>query len=120
VQLTEFPDSLRRLVDKTPGANPEIVYRRTHSQGRLTASVHGSHVHVTVSLGALWARLMDFTPTDRQLDHFARLVRRTTSVCKLWCGIAFASALIFLAIEIGAAFLPGGAVERVLGGLHGR
>jgi hypothetical protein len=37
-------------------------------------------------------------------------------LCDLWTKAAVIAAALYFAVEIGAAFLPGGAVERVLGG----
>ena len=116
---TDLPESLRRLVEKEPGAHPEVVYRRLHNQGRLTASVHGSHVRVTVSLRTWWARLMDWTPTDAQLRQIERVWRRTASAASLWLNVLTICSAVYLLLVIGQAFLPGGAVERVLGGIHG-
>ena len=160
MQPTEFPDHLRRYLDRLDngsgllrmpdeakdallrmpppspffddmqainvptarpcGPHPDIIYRRTHSQGRLTASVHGSHVHVTVSLRSWWTRLLDWTPSDALLRRAAGLYRRTASICDLWCTVAIVCALVYFIAVIGQAFLPGGAVERVLGGPHAR
>jgi hypothetical protein len=55
-------------------------------------------------------------PTDAQLRRITELIFRSESVCDLCLKVVTIAIAIYLAVEIGAAFLPGGAVERVLGG----
>jgi hypothetical protein len=57
-----------------------------------------------------------WTPTDAQLRRITELIFRSESVCDLCLKVVTIAIAIYLAVEIGAAFLPGGAVERVLGG----
>jgi hypothetical protein len=108
-----LPESLRRLVDHEPAANPEIAYRQTHREGQLTASVHGNRVHVTVKLGRCWAALMNFSPSDEQLARFGKLLRTTTNICDFWLKTAVVCMALYIAIEIVGA-IQGGAIERAL------
>ena len=60
-----------------------------------------------------WARFLAFTPSRRQCEAFVAwfdLSKHLLEVAALLVGL-------YLAIEIGSAFLPGGAVQRVLGHL---
>jgi hypothetical protein len=114
--MNDIPETLRNYLDREANTHPEIVYRRRHAQGRLTASVHGSHVHVTVSLRRWWQAWMNLIPTDEQFCDAAEwLVGKLANGRKL-LGLGAVVMFIYLAIEIGSAFLPSGAVERVLGG----
>ena len=98
------------------GAHADIVYRRRHAQGQLTASVHGSHVRVTVSLRrGLWM-LLNLLPTGDQLCDAAEYMARSLAKRRNLLSFALVAMVLYLAIEIGSAFLPAGAVERVLGG----
>jgi hypothetical protein len=64
------------------------------------------------------SRAIGWTPTDRQLRRMALIFFRTCTALD-WCiKVAVIAAALYLAIEIGLAFLPGGAVSRVLGGLR--
>jgi hypothetical protein len=42
--------------------------------------------------------------------------RHICGVCDLWLKVAVCLAALYLFVEIAVAFLPGAAVERVLGG----
>jgi len=57
-------------------------------------------------------RLLNWTPTDAQMRAICAIGRRFDSCLKA----AVILTGLYLAIEIASAFLPGGPVERVLGG----
>jgi len=109
MNLPEEYSSLRRILDLDPGPRPNILYDRSHEQGRLTASVHGSHVRITVSLRTWWARLMDLRISDVEIE-------RTCTIAGIWLRVAFLAGVIFLACEIVPAFFPGGPVDRIKAG----
>jgi hypothetical protein len=67
---------------------------------------------------ALWNSLMTWTPTDEQLARLAHRFECAGRILDRVLKTAVILGVIYLAIEIGLAFLPGGAVSRVLGGLH--
>jgi len=93
----DFPESLAHLVDD-PGPHPEIVYRRQHAQGQLTASVHGSHVNVPVSLRRRWALLVDLL-RDPELHE---LLARYLLSSDFWVRVCVTAAAAYIAFE----FLP--------------
>ena len=59
-----------------------------------------------------WQRLMEWTPTDKEIEVIGD-VAHLLDVCVK--GAVIAAALYF-AFEVGTAFLPGGPAWRVLGG----
>jgi hypothetical protein len=63
-----------------------------------------------------WAALMTFTPSDEQLRRISDRLRRVGGICDLWLKVFVILAAVYLFAEFGAAFLPGGPVERLLGG----
>lgn len=68
------------------------------------------------TLNQRWNSLMTGSLTDRQVRDLATRVEWAGQVCERVLKTAVVVAGIFLLIEISAAFLPGGAVERVLNG----
>jgi hypothetical protein len=94
------PDALRRLLD----ADEPLNVRRSVANTP------------TFSLRCWWGRLMTWAPTEAQTRRVAEQLRRTASICDFWLKVAVIAAMIFMAIEVAEAFLPGGAVGRVLGG----
>jgi hypothetical protein len=70
----------------------------------------------TVSLRRRWAKLMTFVPTDEQFCDAAEYMVRALSAGRKLLGFGMVVMILYLAIEIGSAFLPQGAVARVLGG----
>jgi hypothetical protein len=79
-------------------------------QGAIQTWVHGSHVQITVRLRRRWARAVAKLPTDADLLH-------ACAVCDFWLKFAVIAGVIYLAVEVVVAFLPGGSIERVLGGV---
>ena len=63
-----------------------------------------------------WQRLMTWTPTEQQLRRMSARLTRWGRVCSRTLDAAVVLVAIYLLVEIGRAFLPGGAVERILGG----
>jgi hypothetical protein len=59
---------------------------------------------------------MTFTPSDEQLRRISDRLRRVGGICDLWLKVFVILAAVYLFAEFGAAFLPGGPVERLLGG----
>jgi hypothetical protein len=108
--------SLRRLVDEERAGWQQTIERIRQDEGTVTTRVEGSHVHITVRLRTWWALAMAWMPTERQMRRLDAWLLRTASIADLWLRVALIACILFLAIEIGSAFLPGGAVERVLGG----
>jgi hypothetical protein len=92
------------------------VHQGAQHEGTLTTRVQGSHVHVTVRLRRWWSFLMNFVPSDAQLGRMDQALRRTCSICDFWVKLAVIAAALYLTVEILPAFLPGGSVDRVLGG----
>ncbi len=82
------------------------------------ASTRASQSGPIERIRATWSHAMTWTPTDEQPRRMVRIFVRTCTALD-WCiKVAVVAAALYLAIEIGSAFLPGGAVSRVLGGLH--
>jgi hypothetical protein len=46
----------------------------------------------------------------------AQTLLRVGHLCDFWLKVAVIGAVVYLALEIVPAFLPGGAVDQVLGG----
>lgn len=65
-----------------------------------------------VSLLATW------TPTDEQLRYMEQLAIRVAGGFDSALKSAVILTVLYLAVEVGSAFLPGGAVSRVLGGVR--
>ncbi len=65
---------------------------------------------------AYWNALMVWTPTDDELRAAAKWMLRWGRVSWDMLTVALILTMLYLAAEIGSAFLPGGAVQRVLGG----
>jgi hypothetical protein len=61
---------------------------------------------------SLWHGLMDWTPSDHAMARFAAALKFFDSAIKA----AVILTMIYLACEIGLAFLPGGPVQQILGG----
>jgi hypothetical protein len=59
---------------------------------------------------------MNWSPTDAQLRRLAERLIRLSKVASRILHVAAILAALVVALEIGMAFLPGGAVSRVLGG----
>lgn len=112
------PDSLRRLLDMDFPEREEIAQRIARREGTLTTSVRGSHVSVTVRLRRRWAMMLRWTPTGEQLRRIGAWFECIGKAAEDTLKVAVILVGIYLLIEIGAAFLPGGSVERVLGGLR--
>ncbi len=68
------------------------------------------------SIRRLWNRLMDWAPTEAQIKSIEEIAIRYGRIADFWLKVAVVFAVLYLAVEIGVAFLPGGAVDRVLGG----
>jgi hypothetical protein len=57
-----------------------------------------------------------WTLTDRQLQRLYEWLQRAACSCDFYLKVTVVLTALYLFVEIGSAFLPGGAVERVLGG----
>jgi hypothetical protein len=67
---------------------------------------------------AAWSRAMAWTPSEQQMHSMVQAIGKTAAVLDCAIKTAVVLVVLYLAIEIGSAFLPGGAVSRVLGGLR--
>ena len=68
------------------------------------------------TLKRLKAALVNYVPSDEHLRHAADRLARWAPVCSRTLNAAVILVAIYLLVEIGRAFLPGGAAERILGG----
>jgi hypothetical protein len=68
------------------------------------------------SIAQLKTALATFVPTEQQLRRAAAWLIHACDIADTILKVAVIATVVFLAIEIAWAFLPGGAVERVLGG----
>ena len=105
------PETLRRLIDGDPESE-----KIAQPQGTLTTAVRGSHIHITVCLRRWWSLLMSFSPTDAQLHDAELMFRRAAKIADFWLKVAVIVAMLCIGTEIAMAFLPGGAVDRAIGG----
>jgi hypothetical protein len=112
--MNDFPETLRSYLEREPSAHPEIVYRRNHEKGRLTASVHGSHIRVTVSLRRSWSALLDYTPTEGEMRRIVARAIRFCDVADLVLKTAVVAGALFVALDIAVAFLPGGPMHHLI------
>ena len=110
-------ESLRQY-SETPDAQLPLALRRylDHQVGRNPATRLPRHVSIAARVRRGWAKLMNFAPTDDQLCDAAEWIVSALANGRKLLGFGFVLMLLYLAIEIGTAFLPGGAVHRVLGG----
>lgn len=90
--------------------------RITQHQGRITTEVRGSHVNVTVGLRGWWVAFLNYTPSQKRLESLAEALCLFFAAFKALIGIGFGLTVLYLMFEVGSAFLPGGAVDRVLHG----
>jgi hypothetical protein len=89
-------------------------WRFPSARGTLTVNVRGSRVEVTVSLRRWWTALMNFTPTDAQLRRAAAFALRAMEIANTGVGLLLALTFIFVAAQLVAAFLPGGAAAGLI------
>jgi hypothetical protein len=55
--------------------------------------------------------------SPQQIESLEDRLRRVGGICDLWLKVfVILAAAVYLFAEFGAAFLPGGPVERLLGG----
>ncbi|MGO8759339.1 MAG: hypothetical protein ACLQG3_14565 [Terracidiphilus sp.] len=92
----------------------EIAERISRREGSLITRVRGSHVSIPVRLRRRWAMFLDWTPTPEQLRKMAAAVECVCRVAQNTLKVSVILAGIYLLLEIGAAFLPGGTVGRVI------
>ena len=113
--MQEVPESMRCLLEaEEQGDQAEQL---SQTEGCLTASVQGSHIHITVRLRRWWALKMAWRPTDRQMRNGFRMLIRTARYLENAIRFVIVLGIFYFFYEIGNAFLPGGGVERVLGGV---
>lgn len=55
-------------------------------------------------------------PNDAQIERFSAWLRRTGSIADRWLRVAVIAGAAYILLEVALAFLPGGAVDRVIGG----
>ncbi len=84
----------------------------------VSAMTRSSRTGIAARIRRSWSVAMNWTPNDQQLRRMAKFAMRTGTIFDGVLKAAVVLAVIYLAIEIGSAFLPGGAVSRVLGGLR--
>lgn len=70
------------------------------------------------TLKRLKAALVNYAPSDEQLRRVAYRLIRWGSICSRTLNAAVILGAIYLLVEIGRSFLPGGAVARILGGVR--
>lgn len=68
------------------------------------------------SLRRAWAAFVNFIPSDDQLCDAAEWLVSALARGRKLLNFGFVLMLLYLIVEIGSAFLPGGAVQRALGG----
>ena len=68
------------------------------------------------SIAQLKTTLATFVPSEEQLRRAAAWIIHACDIADMILKVAVSATVVFLTIEIAWAFLPGGAVERVLGG----
>ncbi|MDR3797986.1 MAG: hypothetical protein P4K93_07525 [Terracidiphilus sp.] len=73
---------------------------------------------IVARIRAAWSKAMTWTPTDRQLRRIGAAIECSGRMADVALKAFAILAAIYFSIEIGMAFLPGGAVSRVLGGLR--
>ena len=107
-----------REYSETPDAQLPLALRRylDHQVGRNPATRLPRHVSLAARLRRRWESLMTFVPTDDQLCDAAEWLVSALAHGRKLLGFGFVLMLLYLIVEIGSAFLPGGAVHRVLGG----
>jgi hypothetical protein len=106
-ELRMFPSTLRSELDT------ESVIRQP---GTLTTSIYGSHIHVTVRLRRWWPLVVKWATSEDQLRRWEDYILRAGLLAYDALVLIVMLGVMYLMISIGAGFLPGGAVERVLGG----
>ena len=102
-QTSPCPDSLRRLLEEDSDAADYFT-----TGGILPDTRPRS----------LWSRLMTWTPSVDQVDELVDRLRRAGRILDCTLKIAVVASALYLLLECGMAFLPGGAVDRVLGGVR--
>jgi hypothetical protein len=63
-----------------------------------------------------WQRVMRFSPSDGQLGSVCAWLQDAGAVAGAVLKVAVILAALYLLLEVGSAFLPGGPVERILRG----
>jgi hypothetical protein len=96
---SQIPESLRRMLEDDPLHNP---YPET--------------IPATDPVQSLWLALTNWTPTDAQVRHCTDWLLRAGVVATRILNFSVIATALYLAFEIGLAFLPGGAAAHVLGG----
>jgi hypothetical protein len=86
--------------------------------GKITLTVRASHVDIKVRLLRWWERLMNWTPNRKQMDTLVDLLLAAAAFAEQALKVSAVLLLIFVTLEIIMAFLPGGTVSQVLGGLR--
>ena len=102
-QISPCPDSLRRLLDEDSEA---VEYFTT-----------GGILPPDPPRG-FWSRLMTWTPSVDQVDELVDRLRRAGRILDCTLKVAVFASALYLLLEVGMAFLPGGAVDRIFGGVR--
>lgn len=97
--------SLRRMLNTDFPERAELAKR-----------IRKSHASITSRLRRCLTALHSWKLTERQIRRFVNFMFRLCRVADGFVKLVVIGIAIYLFIEIGVAFLPGGAVERVLGG----
>lgn len=84
----------------------------------LSSDDYPATLRVAERIRATWSQAVTWTPSEQQMHRLVRSIVRTAAVFDYAIKAAVVLVVLYLAIEIGSAFLPGGAVGRVLGGLR--
>jgi hypothetical protein len=100
-----LPKALLRYLEETDGTD--------HCS---PSTDHSSIAVPRFSLRRWWRKWMDFAPTDAEFRDAAAWLLRVSQGAFNLVSVGAVIMFLYLAIEIGSAFLPDGAVHRVLGG----
>lgn len=105
-----------------PWQPPYVLDALAHAQeeGVLTESVRGREIRISVRLRRKWTILLGLAEGAACDDaDFQRAFAQVRSAARFFdCAlkVAVCVAVLYFAWEIGSCFLPGGAVDRVIGG----
>jgi hypothetical protein len=101
-----------KYVQSLSAAEAAAFERIRQREGTLMTTVDGNRISITVKLRKSWALVTSWTPTPRQIERLLR----AASITDLWLRVAVLVGVAWILLEVAIAFLPGGAVDRVLGG----
>jgi hypothetical protein len=92
---TDAPASLRRLLEE----------EERESVAQLESRPVAARLRTWWFFWCVW--LESWQPSERQMNR-----------CDFWVKVIVIAVALYLFLEVGVAFLPGGAVDRLLGGVR--